>query len=321
MTQSSKTWHVLGVGAIGCLWAIRLQTAGIPVRLILSERRLRSLHGATKVALNFRQGTTSTATPTATEKVSLTVAQSNERPQNILLATKANDALGALQSRKNSLTNCQNLVTLCNGMGYHSAIQELLPDSSLFAISTTDGAYFQDADSLVLAGMGTNKISRLVCDGAEHKRELQLLSKQLSTRGYQLHTRINSERMLMDKLLINACINGLTAIHDCNNGGLLARRHVRSELNQLIEECQQIASASGLPRLARTLRERVHTVVEVTKNNYSSTYMDIKLGRKTEIDFINAYLCSVADHVHVQAPINRQIVSTIHQLEKVAPHP
>ncbi|MFK7731699.1 MAG: ketopantoate reductase family protein [Pseudomonadales bacterium] len=317
MTHTQKTWHILGAGAIGCLWAIRLQTAGVPVRLILSERKVCSLKGSTALELEFRRATTHSAA----EKISLPIAQTSEHPQNVLLATKANDALGALQSRRASLSDCRNIVTLCNGMGYHADIQELLPTASIFAISTTDGAYFQGENSLVMAGKGMNKISRLVCDSNEHRNTLESIARQLSSRGHRLQTRINSARMLMDKLLINACINGLTAIHDCQNGGLLANGVIRAELNQLIDECQAVATASGFQSLASPLPERVKNVVKVTQNNYSSTYMDIKLGRKTEIDYINAYLCKAADQLNVPAPINTKIVSTIRKLEKAAQHP
>ncbi|WP_256218091.1 2-dehydropantoate 2-reductase N-terminal domain-containing protein, partial [Pseudomonas sp. EGD-AK9] len=32
------TWHVLGAGSLGSLWAARLARAGLPVRLILRNR-------------------------------------------------------------------------------------------------------------------------------------------------------------------------------------------------------------------------------------------------------------------------------------------
>lgn len=315
MTQTQNTWHILGAGAIGCLWAIRLQTAGIPVRLILSDRKRHSLKDGAVLPLEFRRNTTISSA----DKISLTVAQANEKPRNVLLATKANDAYSALEGRKLKLEQLQNLVTLCNGMGYHADIQQLLPKAKLFAISTTDGVYFEDEGSLVMAGKGTNKISRLVCDGDEHERALESVALQLSTPGHRLHTRIRADHMLMDKLLINACINGLTAIHDCRNGDLLASKVIQRELNQLIDECKALASASGFSRLAGQLSNRVNKVISVTKSNYSSTCMDIKLGRKTEIDYINAYLCGLAADLKLQAPLNKKIVSAIHQLERAGP--
>ena len=33
----STTWHVLGVGSLGTLWATRLARAGLQVRLILRD--------------------------------------------------------------------------------------------------------------------------------------------------------------------------------------------------------------------------------------------------------------------------------------------
>ncbi|MEM8501296.1 MAG: ketopantoate reductase family protein [Pseudomonadota bacterium] len=317
MTQTQNTWHILGAGAIGCLWAIRMKKAGIPVRLILSERKLHSLLSDSALDLEFLcEFSLSSA-----EYVTLNVAGTGEKPRNVLLATKANDAYSALHSRKDKLDDCQNLVTLCNGMGYHAAIQELLPAANLFAISTTDGAYFQRESSLVMAGKGTNKISRLVCDRDEHKRTLESIARQLSTPGHRLHPRVNADRMLMDKLLINACVNGLTAIHNCRNGELLAIGAAQRELYQLIEECQTLAAASGFSRLAQQLPARVSQVINATQSNYSSTCMDIKLGRKTEIDYINNYLCNIAAVLDMQAPMNKKIVSAIRQLETSAPRP
>ncbi len=42
----STTWHVLGAGSLGTLWATRLARAGVPVRLILRDAaRLARLSG------------------------------------------------------------------------------------------------------------------------------------------------------------------------------------------------------------------------------------------------------------------------------------
>lgn len=317
MTETQKTWHILGAGAIGCLWAIRLHTEGIPVRLIVSERRLHTLKGKTLLELEFLHQ----AGQSSGRKIQLPVAHREERPQHLLLATKANDAVEALRNRKGSLRECRNVVTLCNGMGYHAAIQALLPATALFAVSTTDGAYFENEQRLVLAGIGTNKIARLVCESADHKRALEWASKQLSTRGHRLHTRQNANRMLMDKLLINACINGLTAIHNCRNGDLIDRTDIQITLNQLITECQGIAYAAGFSRSAKHLQERVYSVARATANNYSSTCIDIKLGRKTEIMYINAHLCSLADQLNLKAPANQKIVSAIQRLEYAGGRP
>ncbi len=282
------------------------------MRLILSERRLHALNGRPNLELEFF----SSAEHSSGKKLVLPVARKNEHAQHLLLATKANDAVDALRCRKNSLNQCRNIVTLCNGMGYHSDIQSLLPGTSVFAVTTTDGAYFRQQQQLVLAGKGTNKIARLICENSEHRRALKWTSSQLSTRGHQLHTRISAHRMLMSKLLINACINGLTAIHNCRNGDLLSQSSIQGELDQLIKECENVAKSAGFPRLASQLRPRVYSVAAATGNNYSSTCMDIKLGRRTEIDYINGYLCDLANQLGLNTPANQTIVSAIQRLEK-----
>ncbi|MEA1136065.1 2-dehydropantoate 2-reductase N-terminal domain-containing protein, partial [Klebsiella pneumoniae] len=56
----STTWHILGAGSLGTLWATRLARAGVPVRLILRDTtRLASYQTAKGLTL-VEQGIEST---------------------------------------------------------------------------------------------------------------------------------------------------------------------------------------------------------------------------------------------------------------------
>lgn len=48
----STTWHILGAGSLGTLWATRLARAGLPVKLILRDAaRLASYQAADGLTL------------------------------------------------------------------------------------------------------------------------------------------------------------------------------------------------------------------------------------------------------------------------------
>jgi 2-dehydropantoate 2-reductase len=61
----STTWHILGAGSLGTLWATRLARAGMPVRLILRDEsalgRLSGGGGLTLVEHGAAQTTRSPA--------------------------------------------------------------------------------------------------------------------------------------------------------------------------------------------------------------------------------------------------------------------
>ncbi|KAJ8454714.1 hypothetical protein ONZ51_g12873 [Trametes cubensis] len=60
------------------------------------------------------------------------------------------------------------------------------------------------------------------------------------------------------------------------------------------------------------MMQEIERVVEQTKNNYSSMYMDVKLRRPTEIAFLNGYLVKMADKAKFRPYMN---VSLLHHIK------
>lgn len=313
MCKQQKTWHILGAGAIGSLWAVRLHEAGVPVRLILSPRRQRQQLGPT-LPIRLRTGINTAKEKTALHSIS--IAKESDCISNLLIATKANDVLHALDSCRPQLEHNAAIVSLSNGMGYHEAIAQRMPSASTLAVTTTEGAYIDENNRVVHAGRGQSKIAVIRAAQADATTLANSVAQQLSVRGHRLHKRANYQRMLLDKLLINACINALTAIYSCENGRLLSDSSISGRLHTLISECQLIARANKQTALANTLPDKVRTVITATAANYSSTYTDVSKNRITEIAFINGYLTRLASEHAVSAPENKAIVEEINQLEQ-----
>ena len=275
MLNSQKTWHILGAGAIGCLWAVRLHAAGVPVRLILSPRRAET-HASDTLPISLIRNA---GRPNEQAKqFELPIASKGEAIHQLLLATKANDVLGATTGLGDSLQTEATIVTLGNGMGYHQQIADRYQQSVVLAVTTTDGAYRKSANELVLAGTGYNKIAAVNIPPDHSRNGVDTVASSLSVRGQRLKIRRDCQRMLLDKLLINACINGLTAIHQCPNGHLLSQKSIKPALYDLLKECQQIARDTGQIALAKALPAKVFQVVQATATNYSSTYTDTTIS-------------------------------------------
>lgn len=108
------------------------------------------------------------------------------------------------------------------------------------------------------------------------------------------------------KLVINAVLNPLTALHDVDNGALATDPALAESVHALADEADTILAALDARWPARS-RESVYEVARATADNMSSMRADIQAGAVTEIDAINGWLIGQAERLGIAAPAHRQI--------------
>ncbi|MBB6601511.1 2-dehydropantoate 2-reductase [Bacillus pumilus] len=106
------------------------------------------------------------------------------------------------------------------------------------------------------------------------------------------------KKVLEEKLLVNVCINPLTALLHVRNGELIANPSYEYMMKCAFEEAVSIL---GLPEKER-LWSYVVSVCEKTAENQSSMLQDIVKGRETERKAILGYLLKKAQAHGVAAP-------------------
>lgn len=127
-----------------------------------------------------------------------------------------------------------------------------------------------------------------------------------------------------EKLVVNACINPLTAILGCKNGQLLDSQQSRTMISDIVREsCKvlQEAAKHEVPaaeqyKYANTLQSArmMHVVEDVcskTALNESSMLADAKHGHKTEIDYINGYIVKQGQKYGIAATQNRLLTRLV----------
>ncbi|MFA7553804.1 MAG: 2-dehydropantoate 2-reductase [Spongiibacteraceae bacterium] len=297
ITPPKPTWYILGAGAIGCLWASCWRQAGF--RVVLLTTAAREQHSITLLRNNQS---------IETKIEQLTVAQlnaSNIRIKYLLVTTKAQQTLTAVDKIKNHLAKNATVLVLQNGMAV-TKLSDALPEQTIIAATTTDGVYRTAPMTIVHAGLGETFF------GNKAKALLAILPTAYLT----IHSCDNIEARLWQKLAINCAINGLTAIYRCNNGELLNKPEAMARINTLCNEIITVASAAGFSASVQQLHTKVQQTLQTTASNYSSMYQDIANHRLSEIDYINGYLCELAATHGINCNENSQIVNEIKQLEQ-----
>lgn len=202
------TWHVLGAGALGSLWATRLARAGLPVRIILrSAERLADYRQAGGLTLEE-------AGQTSRQAITAELPDAPMPIQRLLVACKAYDAEPAIAQLEARLAPGCEILLLQNGLGSQQAIAERWPLVRCIFVSSTEGAYRDGPTRVVFAGRGQNWLGDP--DGGCAPGWLG----ELDRAGIPNAWSDDILGRLWRKLALNCAINPLTVLHDCRNGEL-----------------------------------------------------------------------------------------------------
>lgn len=304
------TWHVLGAGSIGCLFAACLQRAGVSTHVILRDAmRLRQWRAAGGITLHDGPHAQRIA-PDAS------CADDPHAPgapiRQLLVCTKAQQTRAALAAIEHALAPDATLVLLQNGMGVREQIQPLLPRAAILHALSTEGAYQTERFHVVHAGHGETLI------GASDPTQ-RTLARATAT-ALRCELRIDAvddiDARLWLKLAVNSIINPLTALHDCRNGDVPTLPGSDEALPALCREAAAVATAAGQPLTAERIAAELQRVCHATAANRSSMLQDIAARRRTEIDFINGHVVRVAAAHGIDCPRQQALLQRVRQLEE-----
>ncbi|KAI1919819.1 2-dehydropantoate 2-reductase (Ketopantoate reductase) (KPA reductase) (KPR) [Ophidiomyces ophidiicola] len=270
----------------------------------------------------------------------------DEKIDSLILAVKATQVEQALKSVRHRLSPKSAIVFLQNGMGVQDEVnQKIFPDPasrpSYIQGVTTHGLHYTKAYHITHAGVGTSAFSIVYPERPQsppedtgkpraesNDRDFWDISSIYLTntllRSPELTpVRITKIEMLqhqLEKLAINCVINPLTALNDCLNGDLLYNYNISRVQRLLLIEISTVIRAlpelQGVPgAMSRFSPERLRTlavgVMYKTATNTSSMLQDIRLGKETEIDYINGYIVRRGEELGIKCALNYMLAQMV----------
>ena len=286
------TWHILGAGSLGCLWAARLAAQKQTVYLILRNADAIARYQQTQgIGLNDAQ-----RQQTNYYSVSAELATDSKPIQYLLLACKAYDAEAAINQIAHRLTIDSVVILLQNGLGSQQSIQSMLPKTRCIAASSTEGAYLAAPFHSVFAGYGQTWLGDLQPSA---QAQPDLLLQICTDAGIPCSWTPHIAENLWRKLAINCVINPMTVIYNCHNGELASHPE---QINILCDELQQLLGKAGLHEAIEGLHQHVWAVIEKTAANSSSMRQDVLNKRRTEISYITGFACAQSTKLECHTP-------------------
>lgn len=247
--------------------------------------------------------------------------QTSKKISDLIIATKAHRTAVALTPYLEHITPETNIFICQNGMGMADNLRaRFWPEANaprMFPVVTDHGAYKKGTDTVFHTGVGQMRVGGDTGDKPELVQQLQK-SRDLHV---SMVPKADIELAMMEKLVVNACINPLTAVMNCKNGDLLLAQNSRKVFEQVISEAvavfdKEYPDVLSLPG-ARTVLNKANLLTKVlrtckiTAENSLSMREDIRNHRQTEIDFINGHLTYLGRKHGLKCSMNNQLLRMV----------
>ena len=286
---------IVGPGAIGSLWAIKLLQAGHNVSLWS-----RSPETSMDLSLD--------------EQASLSLSNNNIEKLSasdlVIFTVKAWQVEEATTPLLQYLDSDTILMFMHNGMGAVDQIAAQINDHPVVLATTTQAAFKPDRNSVSHTGVGQTQLGAFNLNGQQCTFLVNVLDHALPAVSWNPEIKA----ALWTKLAINCAINPLTGLEQIKNGELSEPRFGNT-LTAIIEELTQVMQAEGISCSFDELETNVNKVIQATAKNNSSMKQDMFYHRKTEIDFITGFLIKTAHKHKIDVPVNQTLFTQVKEQE------
>ncbi|PMN52697.1 2-dehydropantoate 2-reductase [Vibrio lentus] len=286
---------IIGPGAIGSLWAIKLSQAGHNVSLW-------SRSADNSIDLSLDGQTSLSFSNNNIEKLS--------ESDLVIFTVKAWQVEEATTPLLQYLDPDTILIFMHNGMGAVDQIATKIDTHPVILATTTQAAFKPNRNNVSHTGIGQTQLGAFNLKGQQCTFLVEVLEHALPAVSWNPEIKT----ALWTKLAINCAINPLTGLEQIKNGELADKRF-SEVLSSIIKELSKVMLAEGITCSLDGLETSVNKVIQATAKNNSSMKQDVFYQRKTEIDFITGHLIKTARKHQIEVPVNQKLFDQVKERE------
>jgi 2-dehydropantoate 2-reductase len=293
---------IVGAGAMGCLFAVRLAETGARVVLIdVDEERLAALR---------RDGVT-LADDHGERTVMIEAARAAEivAPVDlVLLFTKAMHSKTAARSVAHLAATAQAL-TLQNGIGNAEALADVFPPDQVLMGVTDFPADLEGPTRISSHGQGHVRIA-----GFTDAADAGPVAALLTSAGLAAQVAPDVRAAIWEKVAFNAALNAMAAVTGRTVGGMDAppgRRIAAAVAGEVVAT----ASAHAIVLDRAGIDRKIDFALTHHQGHKASMLQDLQAGRTTEIEAINGAVVRAAHAAGLAVPVTETLADLVRLME------
>ncbi len=303
---------IVGPGAVGCLLAHGLQTAGYRVNLLdyREERAERIRKNGITV---LEEGSESVSKPFCTADASHLPVQ-----DVVIFTVKAYQTGSAAMASYPLVGEGTVVLSLQNGMGYEHFLKGLSLHHVIATGTTALGATLVGEARVKVAGKGPTEMGFSGVASEPQKQVLYQLEAAFNKAGYECRVVADPEMSRWNKLMANVGINAITAVSCIRNGEILVYDDAACLQEAVVREAFAVMNQRLRP-CSMEFDDVIQMVREITKRtaeNCSSMLQDRMKSSVTEIDYINGFIYRAGKEAGIATPVNETLWRIIRLLSE-----
>ena len=287
---------VVGAGGVGGYVAAMLATAGQEVYLVA--------RGGNKEAIQRRGIRVEIGGKTLqaeVKQVSDDPAEFGERMACVLFCTKGYDLEEALLRSASMIGPETLLVPLGNGVANAEKIRMHYPENPVANGAVYIVSHLEAPGVVKVKGKGAYIV--IGSDGGV-SQEIQQLGEVLDRAG--IKTKVSGEitTEVWKKFLLISAMATLTSCYDEPMGAVVKKR--AKELDAILHEILAVGRAEGAKLKESDIEKAVDQVKRVPYDSPTSMWLDIKAGRKSELEALSGYVVKRGAEHGIPVPVMRR---------------
>ncbi len=313
MAEAIGTTVVVGAGALGSMYAERIQNAGLDVMFFAEGERRERLR---------RDGVTVNGT-----SLSIPVRSRNEMtgaPDRVIVALKEQHLSRFAPLLPEICGPHTTVLSVMNGIDSESvlaaALGENVEDDTgrvLYCMVAGMDAV-RSGDSIVYTRIGTVYFGRKRNDPARLDSRTARMKKFFDHAGIPSVVAPDMEKAVWNKFMLNVGINQWSAVLGAPYGvfhnNQAAQRLMRSAMAEVLE----VAQRRGIDLTDSDMENWFSVVRTLSPEGKTSMLQDIEAGRKTEVEMFAGRVVALGRELGVSVPINGALQDLIHVREEMA---